>query len=218
MSTKYHIAIVDDHPMILNGLISYLKPASFVTSIKGFLNVTDFKQCIEQYPIDIAILDMRLHNQDGGLELASYLKKEFPQMKILIYTAHLNSSYIMECIGIGVNAYICKDSPVQEIKYAIAAIKRGENYYSDDVALLINQQKKLYVSAIAQEDLLSKREIEILQMICKGLNAEQIGASLFISKNTARKHRQNIMSKTDCHNVQELWQYASANRLLSEKY
>lgn len=215
---KYHIAIVDDHPMILNGLIAYLKSASFAASLKGFLNITDCKQYIEQHPIDLVILDMRLHNQDGGLALASYLKTAHPHIKILIYTAHLNSSYIMECVGIGVNAYICKDSPVQEIKEAIMAINKGELYYSADVAKLILQQKKLYVSPLSQEGMLSKREIEVLQLICRGMNAEQIGACLYISKNTARKHRQNIMSKTDCHNVQELLQYASVNRLLSEKY
>jgi DNA-binding NarL/FixJ family response regulator len=218
MPTKYHFAVVDDHPMILNGLIAYLKPATFVATINGFLNVSDFKNWLHYNPIDIAILDLRIHNQDGGLELATLIKKEFPQTKILVYTAHLNSSYIMDCIGIGVHAYICKDSPVHEIKNAISAFKKDEIYYSEDVAKLIKQQRKLYVSGLPNEDLLSKREIEILRMICKGLNAEQIGASLFISKNTARKHRQNIMSKTDCHNVQELWQYASANRLLSEKY
>ncbi len=218
MVLKYNIAIVDDHPMILNGLIAYLKSVSYVETINGFLNINDFKAWIVQNPIDIAILDLRIHDKDGGFELAAHLKKEYPQTKILIYTAHLNSSYIMDCMSIGVNAYICKDSPVQEIKNAIAAFNKNEIYYSDDVAKLIKQHKKLYFSTLTNDELLSKREIEILRMICKGLNAEQIGAALFISKNTARKHRQNIMSKTDCHNVQELWQYASANRLLSEKY
>lgn len=217
MEPRINITILDDHPMILSGLKELLKKCTFAESVTGFNNIARMKEYVLTAAVDLAILDLRISNTEGGLEMANFMRSKLPNTKILIYTAHVDRSYISECVDIGVDAYVTKDSDVEEVSSAIRYVLQGERYYSKDVKdIVLNHffnQPKVTGAAIVTERLTS-REVEVLKLVCKGFDSKQIGEKLFISQNTVRKHRQNILIKTNCHNVQSLYQYAIRNRFV----
>jgi len=212
MSNNISIGVVDDHPLILNGLRELLSKDNSITSFTSFTNSSELFDFLNINNLDIVIVDIRILNSDDGFNVSSTIKSKYVNTKIIIYSGFVNQSYIAEALKIDVDAYVSKDSPIEEILLAIEKVKAGEKYYSKDVYQLIEFYKPKF--NIDQLEL-TEREIEVLKLICKGLDYKQIADQLFISKHTVRSHRQNLMLKTKCHNIHDLYQFAIQNGLLS---
>ncbi len=212
MQTKLNTIILDDHPLILTGLIGLLKQCDHVASVHTFQNAHDLREHVTKNPVDLAIVDLRIANSESGLEVAKFLKQQLKQkIAVLIFSAHVERSYVNECLLLDVDAYVSKDSPIEEIKTAIEQIANGERYYSEDVKEVVFNHlvaKENSNRNILLKDKLTRREVEVLRLICKGSDYRKVSEILFISENTARKHRQNIMIKTNCHNTTDLYRYA----------
>lgn len=175
------------------------------------------KNHVKEFSVDLAILDLRVSNSEGGIEMTKFIKMESPRTKIIIYSGHVDRSYIAECTDLDVDAFVSKDSPIDEVKEAIQQVFKNNRYYSENVKSLVlshafNRTKYLLSNNI--KDRLTPREIEVIKLICKGYDYKRISKELFISLGTARKHRQNIMLKTDCKNGQHLYQYALENGII----
>lgn len=212
MSNNISIGVVDDHPLILNGLRELLSKDNSINTFTSFNSSTELFDYLNSNVLDILIVDIRILNSDDGFSISSYIKTKYVNTKIIIYSGFVNQSYIAEALKIDVDAYVSKDSPIEEILLAIEKVKAGEKYYSIDVYQLIEFYKPKF--NIEQLEL-TEREIEVLKLICKGLDYKQIADQLFISKHTVRSHRQNLMTKTNCHNIHDLYQFAIQNGLLS---
>lgn len=214
MNNKVSIGVVDDHPLILSGLRELLSKNKAIDSFTSFLNSVDLLEYLKSNTIDILIVDIRILNSEDGFSISSFIKSKYAHTKIIIYSGFVNQSYITEAMKIDVDAYVSKDSPIEEILLAIEKVNNGEKYYSNDVYQLI----EFYEAQTNTMQLdLTEREIEILKLICKGLDYKQIADQLFISKYTVRSHRQNLMVKTKCHNIHDLYQFAIQNGLISIK-
>ncbi len=216
------IAILDDHPLILQGLSELTEKLEFVREVHSFSNVEDFKEYLKSKTPTIAILDLRIHGKDEGLEMAKYiLNKLNNNIAVLIYTSHTDYYHIADCLNAGVSAYISKDSPINEIKIAINQILLGLNYNSPDVQFIVENNIKPKLDSITSKDpegnpsYLSQRELEVLTMICSGYTEEEVADRLNISVGTTRKHRQNIMEKLNCNKIHYLYQYAITRGLIS---
>ncbi len=206
MNNNLKIAILDDHPVVLDGLYSFLKGNFPYFEISTYNNIDSFKNHLNIEKIDILILDLRIHTVDSSIELIKYLKIACPNLKLIVFTSFVNSSYVNECVELGINSYISKDSPIINIKKAIEALVLGNNYYDEEINSLIRKTKITQVNN-NKKDLLSKREMEIIFFLSLGMNSTQIAEKLSISKNTVRTHRQNILEKTGCSNKFDLIQY-----------
>lgn len=206
MNKNLKIAILDDHPIILDGLNAFLQGCfpSFV--IRTFSNIDLFKSHLNTEKTDILILDLRIQTVDNSIELIKYLKIAWPDIKLIVFTSFVNSSYVNECVELGINSYISKDSPIVNIKKAIEAVVMGNNYYDEEISSLIIKKTINPVKG-QKKDLLSKREMEIVFFLSLGMNSTLIAEKLCISKNTVRTHRQNILEKTGCTTKYELIQY-----------
>lgn len=212
MNNKVSIAVVDDHPLILSGLRELLSKNKIIKSFTSFLNSVELIEYLKSNTLDIIIVDIRILNSEDGFVISSFIKMNYADTKIIIYSGFVNQSYITEAMKIDVDAYVSKDSPIEEILLAIESVNAGEKYYSKDVHQLI----EFYQPQSNFEQLeLTEREIEVLKLICKGLDYKQIANQLFISKHTVRSHRQNLMIKTKCHNIHDLYQFAIQNGLIS---
>lgn len=212
MSNNISIGVVDDHPLILNGLRELLSKDNSINTFTSFTNSSELFDFLNINNLDIVIVDIRILNSDDGFNVSSTIKSKYVNTKIIIYSGFVNQSYIAEALKLDVDAYVSKDSPIEEILLAIEKVKAGEKYYSKDVYQLIEFYKPKF--NIDQLEL-TEREIEVLKLICKGLDYKQIADQLFISKHTVRSHRQNLMIKTNCHNIHDLYQFAIQNGLLS---
>jgi len=222
MKNEITIAILDDHPLILKALSELAEQLEEVNEVVSFSNTEDFKTYLSENTPNIAIIDLRIHGRDEGMEMAKHiLKNPNNTTSILIYSSHTDYYHIADCLNIGVNAYVSKDSPISEIKIAIAQILQGQNYNSPDVQFIVENNIKPKLEGMKSKDAngnpsyLSQRELEVLTLICSGLSEDEIGDRLEISLGTVRKHRQNIMEKLNCNKVHYLYQYAITRGLIS---
>lgn len=222
MNEELSIAILDDHPLILKALSELVEQIKEVREVNAFSNVEDFKEYLKEKTPTIAILDLRIHGKDEGIDLARHiLKKQNNTISVLIYTSHTDYYHIADCLNVGVSAYISKDSPISEINIAINQIIAGQNYNSPDVQFIVENNIKPKLDSMNSKDAdgtpsyLSQRELEVLTLICSGYTEEEISDRLNISVGTIRKHRQNIMEKLNCNKIHNLYQYAFTRGLIS---
>ncbi len=214
-----HIAILDDHPLILSGLIDLFKRNQLIAQTNTFEQPEEFKSFVSNNIVDVAIIDIRIFKSDAGLDMAKFVVSKKPNTKVLIYSGNVTISYITECLNIGVHGFISKDSPVQELSNAIEAVCNGYTYHSKDVNEIINVHALIAEPLSTEqlkENLLTQRELAILKLVCKGHEDKLIAEMLHISVLTVRTHRNKVLAKTNTHNFRELYLYATKNRLFVE--
>ena len=152
----------------------------------------------------------------SGLEAAKEIRNACPEVKILMLSMHTEEAYIRRSIENGANGYLVKDTDSEHFLVAIRTIFSGQKYFgetSTKVLLdsIINQiQQGNYTSSPIKGYNLSKRELEVLELVNKGMSSSEIGEKLFVSKRTVENHRAHIMQKLGVHSVFELINKANA--------
>ena len=147
-----NVVVLDDHPLILTGLRDVFKRNQLINKTTTFEQPEEFKNFISTNKVDIAIIDIRIFKSDVGLDMAKYVVVKKPNTKVIIYSGNVNISYITECLMIGVNGFISKDSPIRELGKAIEVIHNGGTYNSKDVNEIISVHS-LIVEPISVEKL-----------------------------------------------------------------
>lgn len=205
-----HIAIVEDHPIVVEGLKNMLdKETGFVVT-GTFGDTEGLMEHIAEKAVDVLLLDISLP-QDSGLELCKAIRLAWPDVAILILSNHTERSIIMQAIQNGAKGYLLKNASVQEIIKAIRATLTGQLVYSREVQQIIAQPSKRDLLGITP---ITKREKQILQMIAEGKTSVQIAEELFLSNLTVETHRKNMLQKFGVKNTAELILEATRQRLL----
>ncbi|WP_431241921.1 response regulator [Flavobacterium sp. P21] len=210
---KINLLIADDHTMFLQGIVSLLEQESEINIVGKAVNGIEALEKIKTENPDLVILDISMPEMDG-IELSKILKKDFPQVKILVVSTHSNVKIISRLIRIGVNGYLLKNAEKSELLKAIQTIASGENYFSEETEEkhLANHLKIEKQVSILTE--LSSREKEILVLIAHEYNTAEIAEKTFISLNTVNTHRRNLLSKLNAKNTAGLVKYAVENGLV----
>lgn len=202
------LAIVDDHPMILEGLKSLLeKDTKFhVFSFTKGAAVIDF---IQENKIDVILLDIVL-SDGNGLDFCKIIKQKAPQSIVIALSNQAERSIIFRFLENGGNGYILKNADSQEI---IEGIEKALN---GDLALSKEVQEIMLRTSVTDFELprLTKREKQILQAIAKGNTSAEIAEQLFISVITVETHRRNLLQKFKAKNMMELVKIATENQLI----
>jgi len=202
------LAIVDDHPMILEGLKSLLeKDTKFhVFSFTKGAAVIDF---IQENKIDVVLLDIVL-SDGNGLDFCKIIKQKAPQSIVIALSNQAERSIIFRFLENGGNGYILKNADSQEI---IEGIEKALN---GDLALSKEVQVIMLRTSVTDFELprLTKREKQILQAIAKGNTSAEIAEQLFISVITVETHRRNLLQKFKAKNMMELVKIATENQLI----
>lgn len=199
-----NILIADDHKIVRQGISSLLESMQGFEIVGEASNGEEAVQLTRKLNPDLIIMDINMPLLDGVD--ASYEIRKFNQkIKILILTMMEDEQYIFDALSAGINGYLFKLSGIDELSTAVRTISEGENYFDFRVTnILLNKSKRLKADTVV----LSKRELEILKLIVKGLTSKQIGIQLFISQFTAQKHRKNIIRKLNVSGTAELVKYA----------
>lgn len=213
---RLNVAITDDHHIVGRGLRDIFYKIQDIGHIYFAHDSDSLFKLIKQEKIDLVVLDINLPGKDG-LEIASILKTKHKKTKVVIFSSYVTPEYVYKCYELNVDAYINKTNNAEEIKEAIKNVINGEQYFCTDVKNILLKRliQKDHSQNQHKKDELSSREIEILQLICNKKNYKQIAELLYISENTVRKHRQNLMIKINCHSVTELYEYAIKNKIIS---
>lgn len=209
---KITLALVDDHRIVIDGLISMLKGHD---TFQFAFATTDPREVIEKlgkHPVDVLLTDVMMPGINGNM-LAKKVKESFPGVKILALSMNSEGDVINEMINdADISGYVLKNIGKQELIKAIEKIASGNVYFSEDV---IEELKRTSMRRKQNEDAhLTDREIEIIRLIEKEYNNRQIAETLFISERTVETHRKNIFRKTNTNSVIGLVKYAYEHKLV----
>ncbi len=193
---KIQVLIVDDHPMVIEGMRSLLSNLDFVGIAGTAVNAFEAVALLKTRPVDVAIVDINLPDVNG-IELTAKIVKEFPRVKVLAMSTFKERSYISRMIQSGASGYLIKSASADEIAEAVLTAYEGKLYLSLDVNAIDR-------SVTAEPPILSRREKEVLEHIAEGLTSPQIAEKLFISLHTVDTHRKNILTKFNVNNTAAL--------------
>ncbi|GAB5524207.1 MAG: response regulator transcription factor [Roseivirga sp.] len=217
MSTAVRIFLVDDHPMVIDGLLGYLEDKSLYNIVGTASNGITALEKLEKIEADIVLTDIQMPYMDG-IDLAKELLRKNPAQKVIALTMFNEPQLIKRMLQIGVMSYVLKSSGKSEIQQAINIVMQGGQYYSAEVThVIMNKLRGVgQKAAVSNSPALTDREMEILHLILKQQTNQEIAEELFISARTVEAHKRNLLEKTGSKNVAGLVLYAIDHQLFED--
>lgn len=218
MTPPLKLAVADDQVMFRKGLRLLLRTFDKVELIIEANNGQELLDAIAKNQPDIILLDLRMPVMDG-LEATEKIKATYPDIKIILLTSYDDEELINQLMRVGANGYLLKNEEPEVLKEAILAVAEKGFYFNDYVskALLKGMQKKPREVRPWKTDNnleLTKREMEVLNLICKEYTSAEIAEELFISIRTVENHRKSLLSKTSVRNTAGLVIYSIRHQLI----
>jgi two-component system response regulator NreC len=215
---KIRILIADDHSVVRRGLRALLEAS------QGFNVVaecSDGEQAIhqaEKYHPDVVLLDISMPKVNG-IEATRILKRQHPDIRVLMLTVHESEEYVYQVIRAGADGYVLKTADKKELWTAVRAVMDGGRFFSPGVSNIIVSQfttrlRDDHVPSRPGQRLLTPREHEVLRCIAQGKTSRAIAAELLLSIRTVNTHRANLMQKLDIHEKAGLVRYAIQNGIV----
>ncbi|MFN2315238.1 MAG: response regulator [Gemmatimonadales bacterium] len=207
------IVVADDHALVRAGITGVL------AATPGFEVVAEAgtgHQAIELVNLhdpQVVVLDISMPGL-SGLEAAATLRAEFPLLRILMLSVHDHPEYVMESVRAGANGYLRKDATPQELRDAIRAVARGDEYYSPAVAKQLSAALRGETPAPERQDhqarleALTRRERDVLLGVTAGMTNKEVAADLGLSPRTIESYRESLMRKLGIYTVAELTKFA----------
>ena len=217
MEEKINLLIVDDHKIFRDGLKLLLAHFPFVGEVQEASNGMEFLEILKEYIPDIVLMDINMPVM-GGVEATREALEEYPGLKVIVLTTFHDEDYVEQMMMVGVEGYMLKRSNPEEFESALLKVQGGGNYFSDEIVKTVARNlHKLRDEAARRSSMPSftRREKEILDLICKGFNNEQIADMIHVSSKTVEKHKSNLFQKTDTNNTVNLIIYAFKNELVN---
>ncbi len=213
--SKIRVVLADDHALFRDGLKMILSDNQSIDVVGEAANGRELIDLLAHTSADVILLDISMPLMDG-IEAAKIIAETSPNSHIITLSMFGEDDYYFKMVSLGVKGFLLKNSSIDEVINAITAVYEGGSYFSNELLLSLvgSLQYNQTATTTLEEEYLSEREKEILFQICKGLNNQEIGDKLFISKRTVDKHRANILQKTACKNTANLVVYAIKNGLV----
>lgn len=204
-------AILDDHPIVADGLQKILKHDFNINDVMQFNSGDEFITFMKNSGdgFDLIMLDITMPGK-SGIEICKEIKSYLPQTCVVIFSNHAERSIIMQMLQNGANGYLLKNASSSEIVSGITDALNGQIAFSKEVKEIIARPSATDLKKIPS---LTKREKEILRMIADGKTSIQIGEEFFVSPFTVDTHRRNLMQKFEVKNVAALIKIASEHGL-----
>lgn len=208
---KLRVLIVDDHPIISDGLLVFLNNYPDITIVGTATDGIEGLAQLRRLNPDCMIVDLSLPNL-GGVDAIRLYLKERPDLGVVVYTGHTEEVLIYEALQAGARAYVVKGAPVSVLVSALREVHRGGYWLSTELnPSIIKRYLRRQDSApdeFSGYNLLSDREKQVFLLLAKGKSPRQIGESLFISIKTVSKHQTAIKEKLKVKNAAEMAIYA----------
>ena len=197
------VLVVDDHELVRAGVRLMLEDNQQIERICEVSSGEEALKAASEEKFDIVLMDIKLPGMSGH-EASDKMLKQSPDSRIIIITGELEAKLIRKLLGAGVRGYITKGSSVDEMNKAISKVIAGEQYLSPDVAQHMAMNLINGDDENSPFDLLTTREMEIVNLLLKGHRNRQISENLFISEKTVSTHRTRAFDKLKVKNAAEL--------------
>lgn len=211
---KITTMVVDDHKMIREGLKQLIE---FDGEIEVIAEASSGKECLkvlETVTPDVILLDINMPDM-SGIEVLKELKKINKHLRVLMLTVHSEVEYLIKAVDIGVEGYVLKDSDSSELVKAIKEIHKGGNYIQPQLIPILNHSLINRKQEKTMVDKLTKREVEVLTYIAKGMFNKDIAEVMGISERTVKNHISNIFKKIDVLDRTQAAVFAIKNDIVS---
>jgi len=225
-SAKTRILIVDEHPLIRHGIITFINCQPDMAVCGEADSIPSARTKLAECKPHLLVIGLRLGTGDS-LEFVKALKAEFPGLRIIVYSAFEETIFAERALRAGANGYLMKKAVKEEMLAAIRDVLRGQIYVSRDLALRAFQKSLAAPQLnraswnLATIDNLSDREMHVFQLIGSGLGTKKIAHALNLSVKTIETHRENIKRKLGLNLGQQLVEratrYVEENFLPSQK-
>lgn len=213
MMEKISVAIVDDQNLFrqsLAMLINSIDNLNLVTDSPGGQELLDTLKVLNT-GVDVAVIDMDMPGMNG-IQLNKLLHELYPETKVIILSVHVNEALISKMINAGAASYLAKNCDKDELITAINTVHEKGFYFNNEALNAIrnssNHRGQAHTLLNAIPVALTKREKQLLLLICKEYNNAEIAAELFLSVRTVEGHRNNLLIKTNCRNTAGLVLFA----------
>ena len=207
MTAPKRILIVDDHPMVAQGIQSVLESYDDLQVVATLSNGREVVDQLETLRPDVILMDLNMPEM-GGLTATEMVLEQRPQTRVLVLSMHDSPEYISSALNHGAMGYVLKDVPTDEIKLAIDAVMRGEKYLCTGAA------ESLEPKAGEPRETLTGREQTILLQLAQGKSNKDVALTLDISVRTVETHRKNIKRKLGISSTAGLTRYALEHGVL----
>lgn len=197
------VTIVDDHPMIINGLKNMLHGYSHITIISAYNDGEELFKGLAQVQPDVLLLDIQLPGKPGD-ELAPLILKSYPDIRILALTNFSSSLYLATMLRQGALGYLLKTTRQDTLIDAIETVYRGEGFVEPSLRKKLEQESQKNSKIIYSHLSLTIREKEILRLLVSGKSNQEIADELFIGYHTVRNYRARIFDKLEVSSISEL--------------
>lgn len=201
MSHPTTVAIVDDHPVVRDGLVFLLGEQRDFAVVGQGASAAEALRLVEVHKPDVLVLDLSLGGHDA-VPLVAELRARWPALRVLILSMHDEDLYAERLLAMGAQGYIMKQEAPAEFLRALRRVAGGEGYLSEKM------QNRLAARGSQAEMRLTAREQDVLRLVAQGLGTRAIGEQLGMSVKTVDSHRRNIRNKLGLDTSRDLVRYA----------
>lgn len=204
------MAVVDDHPMILEGVQRVFEPVPQVVIAGAFTCGADFLAFLKSHSVQVALLDIALPDM-SGVELCLKVKQMAPDTCVLAFSNHQERTVVMQMLQNGASGYLLKNTGPEEFVRCVQEALQGQVTFSAEIKTIMARPAPQDLKRIPP---LTRREKQVLQLVTEGKTNPQIAEELSLSILTVETHRRNLMQKLEVKNAAALVKTAAEYRLL----
>jgi DNA-binding NarL/FixJ family response regulator len=211
------VLLAEDHHLVREGFRSLLEDESDIEVVGEAATGREAVQLTRKLKPAVVVMDIAMPLLNG-LEATRQIRKDFPATKVLILSAHSDDAYVEQVATLGAAGFLLKQTSSHILAKAIREVQKGNTFFSPAVAKRVCVRNRNHHGRAGQvqnkTNRLSSREVEVLQLIAEGKPNKQVAAELGVSFKTVDKHRQNLMTKLDIHDIAGLTRYAIAEGII----
>jgi DNA-binding NarL/FixJ family response regulator len=212
-SRAVRVLLADDHTLVRAGIRRILESQPGIAVLAEAADGAGALELVRQHDADVLVLDLKMPGLDG-IDVLRAVKAAHPAVKVVVVTMFAAREYVARAMKLGADAYLLKDSAVQDLVAAIDAVMAGGSYFSPAIQGQMAELLRGEAAAPSGAQLLTEREREVLIWLARGLSSKEVAAQLDISVRTVETHRANLMHKLGVKSVALLIQVALREGLL----
>jgi len=208
------VILADDHTLVRAGLRKLVEQLEGVSVVGEAGDGYEVLALTGTHRPDIVLMDLTMPRMNG-LEAALRLKKEYPQVRVIVLSMHASEEYVLQALRAGASGYLVKDSAPLELGLALQAVIQGETYLSPPISRqVVDGYLQRQVQSGEPLAVLTGRQREILQLIAEGSSSKDIARRLNLSVKTVETHRTQLMERLDIHDIAGLVRFAVRHGLV----
>ena len=203
--------IADDHPLLVDGLRRMLEETEGMQVLEPVANGRQLLARLREQATDMVLLDLHMPQLDG-LETLRILQKEFPSLKVLVFTNYNQPKLWREARNLGARGYLLKSCTAQTLREAVLTVSDGGTWF--DERSVPETEDTVFTDDFMKKYQITPREVEIIRKIAQGYTTKEIGEQLYVSEFTVNAHRRNICRKLDIYTPVGLVNFAKEHGLV----